>query len=368
MNESETVDDDACMDEPQPHAANASTISVPASAAPGPLLSLSSSSRKATIPTGEPTTTLFQQQSHTLSTPFVESAAQQQLPNLQPQSDGLFTFLDNDVNLIAQCPSTIGTGSANDCWSGGHLSSISQPEDDVLDFPLSLPFQPAQMVATAVGSATTTASESMVYGSTHAAPYPYMRPTSATSSSMSPSLAISSLMSPSSEGLTLPFMAMLSSPLSVFPSSEIPTPSSVIPSSGALVPNGAATTSMVVAPVTACTLKTSLADPAATSDQSDQSPDGKENTPVVSTHAKKRKPRADKSTKRNGKRSKVTEDESTMVGTCAAQEKDASGENGENVDEAAATRSGRKSNLPSRFKDAGAGYAPSKRSVRKKSA
>ena len=205
------------------------------------------------------------------------------------------------------------------------------------------------MVATAIGSAMTTASESIVYGSIHAAPYPYMRPTSATLSFMSPSLAISSLMSPSFEGLTLPFMAMLSSPLLVFPSLKIPTPSLVIPSSRALVPNGVAIT-MVVAPVTACMLKTSLADPAATSDQSDQSPDGKKNTPVVSTHAKKRKPYADKSTKHNGNHSKVTEDKSTMVDTCVAQEKDASGENGENVDEAVGTCSDCKSNLPSCFK------------------
>jgi hypothetical protein len=128
------------------------------------------------------------------------------------------------------------------------------------------------------------------------------------------------------------------------------------------------TTSMV-APVTACAAKTLLTDPEATSVQSPPGRHGKENNapnglkvsaPVE--NARKRKAQVDiKSVKRNGKHTKVTE-ENSMVDICAAQEKDTPRENRENgTDEPAATRSGHKSNLPNRFKDA----APPKKNMRK---
>jgi hypothetical protein len=56
------------------------------------------------------------------------------------------------------------------------------------------------------------------------------------------------------------------------------------------------------------------------------------------------------------------EDNSTTINMHAAQEKETPEESG--TAETAPTRSGRRSNLPSRFKDAG--YAPPKRNVRKK--
>jgi hypothetical protein len=77
-------------------------------------------------------------------------------------------------------------------------------------------------------------------------------------------------------------------------------------------------------------------------------------------NAKKRKA-SNKSVKPKGKRSKVTEDNLMAVDTHAVQENNVPGEN--NATEKAATRSGRKSNLPSRFKDAG--YVPQKRNMQK---
>jgi hypothetical protein len=89
---------------------------------------------------------------------------------------------------------------------------------------------------------------------------------------------------------------------------------------------------------------------------------GKENTKaveVITLDAKKRKGDIN-SVKPQRKR--VKEDNSMTVDMHAAQEKAAPGENG--APEAAATRSGRKSNLPNHLKDAG--YAPPKRAARKK--
>jgi hypothetical protein len=195
------------MDEP--HDANTSTISLPASAATGPLPSLSSLLQDSTSETTTSTIALIRQQpqeaatfmpglaayvtqqSHTPLPPFVESAAQPRPPNLQPQLDGLFTFPDNDVNMFTfrhshqfQChqASTNGTGLANNFWSDGYMPNLSQPGqpvDDALDFPLSLPFQcaPSALPMTAI-------------------------PTSATSSPMLPLSAVLSSMTPSSEGLS----------------------------------------------------------------------------------------------------------------------------------------------------------------------
>jgi hypothetical protein len=90
---------------------------------------------------------------------------------------------------------------------------------------------------------------------------------------------------------------------------------------------------------------------------------GKENTAANVVTAKKRKSEV-KSVKLKRKHLKVVEDNSMMVDTHAGQENGAPGENG--AAETAPTHSGRKSNLPSRFKDAG--YASLKRNMQKNKA
>jgi hypothetical protein len=133
-----------------------------------------------------------------------------------------------------------------------------------------------------------------------------------------------------------------------------------VPSSGAPSLIGTTTTPTPV------TTSSELTIPAADSPQSLADRHGKENIvpnedPKPVGNAKKRKAQADgKSAKR--KHFKVAEDKS-MVEDAHSQEKDALGEIGENgADEMAATRSGRKSNLPSRFKDA----APQKKTKARK--
>jgi hypothetical protein len=117
-------------------------------------------------------------------------------------------------------------------------------------------------------------------------------------------------------------------------------------------------TSTIQAPVTPNPVKTSLTDSTAMSAPPDHH--GKENTianldtaPVGSgRNAKKRK--ADlKSAKAKAKRSKVMEDPKMVDGHTERE-----------TETPAPTRSGRRTNLPSRLKD---GYAPPKRNTRKKS-
>jgi hypothetical protein len=120
---------------------------------------------------------------------------------------------------------------------------------------------------------------------------------------------------------------------------------------------------MVLTSVTANSVKTP---PSAVSALSPPDHHGKENTAADKATApvglgKKRKMDV-KSANNKGKRSKVMEDNSTTINMHAAQEKETPEESG--TAETAPTRSGRRSNLPSRFKDAG--YAPPKRNVRKK--
>ena len=314
---SETELDDALDALDEPHTANTlSTASISASATPGPLPTLSSLLPPATSTTH----TLIQSQSHAPPSPFIESATQQQPTSLgnasilQPQLGGLLTFLDNDneVNMFA---------SASLAQPGYAPNS---PLDDPLEFPLSLPFQtipsaaPTNPALHVLDSFTTTVAQTAT-------------------ATVEPTLAIPASTTPSS----------VADSVILAPSSEIPpseTLTSVVLSSGALSLNGVTTTSMVPTPMTTCAVLTNPE-----SHKENTAPEGI-STPVGND--KKRKAQIDA----KGKRFKVTEDSSMTVGTCA-QEKDAEEIRESSANGIAATRSGRKSNLPSRFKDA----APAKR-------
>jgi hypothetical protein len=181
----ELLNDDAHMDD----AANTST---PASRSDATLLgsatlplpshssALAPQVSDVTIPTGDLTTALIQQQpqetyslmpssaqciaqqSHVPFLPFVNLAAQQPpsgdiyiTANLEPCFDSLYTFPVINVNMFLsngqsrhshqlQLHSTNGTSLSTDSWSDASVPSLSQPVDDTLDmFSLSLPFQPA---------------------------------------------------------------------------------------------------------------------------------------------------------------------------------------------------------------------------------
>jgi hypothetical protein len=360
---------------------------------------------------------------------FTDSAVQQPpsgdvsiTTNLQPQLDGLYKFPIDDVTISpfdghSHQPrnlSTNGTSLLTDSWSGAGVGSLSQLLDDTSDsFPLSLPFQPTPSVTLAPISPTSPdlgMFQTMAAQSTTPAPIPStvydlgtFTMTAAQTAAVGSSTTTASVVLPSAmssvtnSSLTLPSLETppLTIPSSGIPSSEIP--SSVAPSSESLssampslaapssespppaIPSLAALSSesppsampSFVAPssetqcsrlVAPSTVNTSSLSPPDQTMSAPSPPDhhNKENTEAVEVptqigNAKKRKANVN-SAKPKRKRNMKDVDINT------AQEKDALG--GDGAAETAATRSGRKSNLPGHLKDAG--YAPPKRSLRKK--
>jgi hypothetical protein len=434
----ELLDDDAHMDD----AANTST---PASAtfSASATLPLSSHSpappvSDATIPTGDLTTALIQQQSQETYSlmpssaqciaqqshaPFVDLAVQQPplgdvsiTADLEPRLDGLYTFPVNDVNMFPsngqsghshqlQLPSTNGTSLLTDSWSDASVLSLPQPVDDTLDvFSLSLPFQPAPpaiptlipLTLHELGTFTTITAQAAAVGTTSVALPSAMpslmdpplvfssleTPSLEIPSSETPSLVTPSLVAPSSEtpSWVIPSSVATSSvsASSVAPSSETPclVGKSPVDSSPHFPPNhqhlvniltterpsnGATTTSAVSPLVTTNSAKTSLTNPTAMSAQSLPDHHGKENTKAVATEVGNTKKRKDGVKSVKPKRKRAKEDNSMTVDMRAAQEKDTPGESG--AAETAATRSGRKSKIPSHLKEGG--YAPPRRITRK---
>jgi hypothetical protein len=107
---------------------------------------------------------------------------------------------------------------------------------------------------------------------------------------------------------------------------------------------------------------TSLTNPTAVSAKSRLDDHGKENAEFVGVATEDGNAKKRKGDPQKPKTKRAKKDNSKPVDVHTAQEDDAPEEN--NAAETAATRSGRKSNLPGHLKDAG--YAPPKRNMRKK--
>ena len=351
------------------------------------------------------------QQSHAPLLPLLESAETPSgnistTADLQPRLDGLYTFPD-DVDIFPpngqaaqtglsyqlQHSSTGGTTLSTDSWSDWVPNS--QPVDNSSEsFPLTLPFQPVlsatPMTQTLqdLGTLTTTAAQTATVGltTTTAPKVPSSAPkvpSSAIPSSMNPSFVFPPLETPSLKSPSLEIPSSVT-PYSVMPTSQaLPsaTPCSVTQSSeepsshsppnhqysvNTLTieepPNGATTTSTALSPLTANSVETSLTNLTALSAKSSPDHNGKENTEVVevTTQVGNTKKRKYNGISARPKRKLAKEDNSKTVDMRTTQE-DAMGESG--AAEIAATRSGRRSNLPGHLKDAG--YAPPKRNVRK---
>ena len=147
--ETDLLDDDGCMEEPANVSVN-NINSLPASAAPLPSLS-----RELAHPEPDSMIPIIRQQPQeaaTLmpsSTPCITQSFDSSLvPPLPLTSDGLYKFLDTDVNIFTsdgpaaqlQFPSADGNNLSTE---SGCVPNLSQAADDALDpFPLSLPFIP----------------------------------------------------------------------------------------------------------------------------------------------------------------------------------------------------------------------------------